>query len=62
MVDQGGRSTIKENRQVLTGETVVVGGVDKHKDVHVAVPSKTAAPLGAAEFPATLGGHKYLLD
>ncbi len=53
---------MKENRRVLTEETVVVGGVDTHKDVHVAaVLSDTGALLSTAEFPATLGGHKDLL-
>ena len=53
---------MKENRRVLTEETVVVGGVDTHKYVHVAaVLSDTGALLGTAEFPATLGGHKDLL-
>jgi transposase len=53
---------MKENRRVLTEETVVVGGVDTHKDVHVAAAlSNTGALLGTGEFPATLGGHKDLL-
>ena len=48
-----------ENRRVLTEEeTVLVGGVDTHKYVHVAaVLSDTGALLGTGEFPATLGGH-----
>jgi hypothetical protein len=51
---------MKENRWVITDETVV-GGVDTHKDVHVAaVLSDTGALLGTAEFPTTLGGHKNL--
>jgi transposase len=62
MVDQGGQSTMKENRRVLTEEKTVVGGVDTHKDVHVAaVLSDTGALLGTAEFHAKLGGHKDLL-
>jgi hypothetical protein len=38
---------MKENRRVLTEETVVVGGVDTHKDIHhvAAVLSETAALL-----------------
>lgn len=53
---------MKENRWVLTEKTVVVGGVDTHKDVHVAaVLSDTGVLLGTAEFPTTLGGHKDLL-
>jgi transposase len=52
---------MKENRWVIT-EEMVVGGVDTHKDVHVAaVLSDTGALLGTAEFAATLGGHKDLL-
>ncbi len=57
---------MKENHRIVTEETIiVVGGVDMHNKVHhVVVLSETAAllSLGTAEFPATLGGHKDLLD
>jgi CheY-like chemotaxis protein len=46
VLDQGGRSTMKENRWVVTEEEIVVVGVDTHKDVHhvAAVLSETAEP------------------
>lgn len=45
-----------------TTEEAVVGGVDTHKDVHVAaVLGSTGALLGTSEFPATLAGHADLL-
>lgn len=52
---------MKENYCVLD-EGQVVGGVDTHKDVHVAaVLGQTGALLGTAEFPATLAGHAKML-
>ena len=45
-----------------TAEEAVVGGVDTHKDVHVAaVLGSMGALLGTCEFPATLAGHADLL-
>lgn len=58
---------VKENHQeeeVVARELPprVVGGVDTHKDVHVAaVVGHTGALLGTAEFPATLFGHAKML-
>lgn len=52
---------MKENHQLVAQEPVL-GGVDTHKDVHVAaVLGHTGALLGTAEFPATLVGHAKML-
>ncbi len=50
---------MKENHQeVVVAWEPVLGGVDTHKDVHVAaILGRTGALLSTAEFPATLGGH-----
>jgi transposase len=41
---------------------VVTGGVDTHRDVHVAaVVDQVGRVLGGAEFPTTLRGHRCLL-
>lgn len=53
---------MKENHQVVVAREPVLGGVDTHKDVHVAaILGRTGALLGTAEFPATLGGHATML-
>ncbi len=52
---------MEENHRIAIEEQVV-GGVDTHKDVHVAaVLSRTGALLGTAEFPATLVAHAKML-
>jgi len=52
---------MNEDRRTTTQEAVV-GGVDTHKDAHVAaVLGSTGALLGTSEFPATLAGHADLL-
>jgi transposase len=59
---RGGRSIMEKNHQAVFEEPVA-GGVDTHKDVHVAaVVTRTGALLGTAEFPATLSGHVELLS
>jgi len=53
---------MKENHRVVAQEEPVLGGVDTHKDVHVAaILGRTGALLGTTEFPATLGGHATML-
>jgi transposase len=46
----------------LTDPIAVTGGVDTHRDVHVAaVVDQVGRVLGTAEFPSTLPGHRRLL-
>jgi len=47
----------------LTGRArCVVGGVDTHRDVHVAaIVDEIGTVLGSAEFPSTAAGHRGLL-
>lgn len=53
---------MKEEHRVVAQEEPVLGGVDTHKDVHVAaILGRTGALLGTAEFPTTLGGHAKML-
>jgi transposase len=53
---------MEKNHRTVFGESVV-GGVDTHKDMHVAtVLDRTGTLLDTAEFPATLGGHEELLS
>ena len=56
-----GRS--KEGRSTMSEKSVeVVGGVDTHRDVHVAAAvAVTGQLLGTASFPATNGGYGELL-
>ena len=48
--------------RVAEGPRTVTGGVDTHRDVHVAaVIDQTGRILCTAEFPTTLAGHRQLL-
>jgi transposase len=61
-IKEARESTMKENHRVLLAEGPLLGGVDTHKDIHVAaVLGHTGALLGTAQFPATLRGHNELL-
>ncbi|MGW2864180.1 IS110 family transposase [Streptomyces sp. NPDC001205] len=52
-----------DTAQPADAATVVVLGVDTHKDVHVAaVVSVPGAPLGTQSFPATASGYHQLAD
>ena len=47
----------------MTVETLIVAGVDTHKDTHyAAVITDTGQRVGAAEFPATAAGYRALAE
>jgi transposase len=44
------------------GDGTIVGGVETHKDIHVAAAmSETGRLLGTAEFPTTPAGYRRLV-